>query len=135
MSTLTSLLDEKASRITEQVDDIGRETAGGLHAAASSIRKGGRQGSKAIEDLAESTANTLDGAGSFVTKHNLKKTIGESRKLVRRYLARPYTAGPLVLAAGVGLLTGYAIRRLTHSCDKSTARGSLDGVDQGSVRR
>ena len=28
MSTLTSLLDEKASRIAEQVDDLGRDTAG-----------------------------------------------------------------------------------------------------------
>jgi hypothetical protein len=53
MSTLTSLLDEKASRIAEQVDDLGRETAESLHAAASTIRKG----SQAIEDFAESTAN------------------------------------------------------------------------------
>src|ERR1700685_843739 len=74
MSTLTSLLDAKASRIAEQMDDLGRETAESLHAAASSIRKG----SKAIEDLAESTANKLDGAGSYVEKHNVKRTIGES---------------------------------------------------------
>jgi ElaB/YqjD/DUF883 family membrane-anchored ribosome-binding protein len=110
MSTLTSLLDEKASRIAEQVDGLGRETAGGLHAAASSIRKG----SKAIEDLAESTANKLDGAGSYVEKHNVKRAIGESRHLVRRYPVES-----LVLAAGVGFLTGFSIRRFTHVCDKS----------------
>jgi ElaB/YqjD/DUF883 family membrane-anchored ribosome-binding protein len=109
MGTLTSLLDEKASRIAEQVDDLGRETAGGLHAAASSIRKG----SKAIDDLAESTANKLDGAGSYVETHNVKRAIGESRQWVGRYPAES-----LLLAAGLGFVTGFAIRRLTHSCDK-----------------
>jgi len=110
MSTLTSLLGAKASRIAGQVDELGRETAGGLHAAASSIRKG----SEAIEDLAESMANKLDGAGSYVEKHNMKRAIGESRQLVRRYPAQS-----LFLAAGVGFLTGFAIRRLTHVCAKS----------------
>jgi len=117
MNTLTSLLDEKASRIAEQVDDLGRETASGLHAAASSIRKGGRQGSKAIENLAESAANTLDGAGSYVKKHDLKRAIGESRHLVRRYPVES-----LVLAAGIGFLAGFAFLRLTHTCAKPTAR-------------
>ena len=109
MSTLTSLLDAKASRVVEQVDELGRETAGGLHAAASSIRKG----SKVIEDLAENTANRLDGAGTYVEKHNAKRTFGESSQLVRRYPVES-----LALAAGVGFLTGFAIRRLTHACAK-----------------
>ena len=111
MSTLTSLLDEKASRIAEQVDDLGRETAESLHAAAASIRKG----SKAIENVAESTADKLDGAGSYVEKHNVKRAVAESRKLVRRYPVES-----LVLAAGVGFLSGLAIRHLTHSCDRSS---------------
>jgi hypothetical protein len=112
MSSLTSLLDEKASRLAKQVDDLGRETAGSLHAAASSIRKG----SKAIEEVAESTASKLDGAGSYVEKHNVKRAIAESRLLARRYRVEA-----LVLAAGVGFLSGFAIRRLTHACDKSAA--------------
>jgi ElaB/YqjD/DUF883 family membrane-anchored ribosome-binding protein len=112
MSTLTSLIDSKASRLADQVDDLGRETAENLHAAASSIRKG----SKAIDDLAESAANKLDGAGSYVEKHNVKRTIGESRKLVRQYPAES-----LALAAGVGFVIGFAFRRLTHVCDKSAA--------------
>jgi ElaB/YqjD/DUF883 family membrane-anchored ribosome-binding protein len=111
MSTLTSLLDEKASRIAEEVDDLGRETAEGLHAAAASIRKG----SKAIEDVADSAADRLDGAGSYVEKHNVKRTIAESRQFVRRYPVES-----LVLAAGMGFLSGFAIRRLTHTCDKSS---------------
>jgi len=114
MSTLTSLLDSKASRIAEEVDDFTHETAGNLHAAASSIRKGGRQGSKAIEDLAKGAANTLDGAGSYIEKHDLKRAIGESRQIVRRY-----PVDLLVLAAGIGFVAGFAIRRVTHSCAKS----------------
>jgi hypothetical protein len=104
--------DEKAWRIAEQVDGLGQDTADGLHAAASSIRKG----SKAIDDLAESTAEKLDGAGSFVETHTLKRAIGQSRQLVGRYPAES-----LFLAAGLGFVTGFAIRRLTHACDKSAA--------------
>jgi ElaB/YqjD/DUF883 family membrane-anchored ribosome-binding protein len=111
MSTLTSMLDDNASRIAEQMDSLGREAAESLHGAASSIRKG----SKAIEDVAQSTANKLDGAGSYVEKHNAKRTIAESRRLVRRYPAES-----LVLAAGIGFLSGFAVWRLTHECDKST---------------
>jgi ElaB/YqjD/DUF883 family membrane-anchored ribosome-binding protein len=96
------------------VDDLGRETAESLHAAASSIRKG----SKAIEDLAESTANKLDGAGSYVEKHDVKRAIGESKRMVRRYPAES-----LALAGGVGFVLGFAIRRLTHACDKSAPHG------------
>jgi ElaB/YqjD/DUF883 family membrane-anchored ribosome-binding protein len=117
MATLTSLLDTKASRIAERADDLGREAAASLHAAASSIRKGGQQGSKAIKDLAEGTANKLDGAGSYVEKHDLKHTIGESRQIVRRYPVES-----LAIAAVVGFVAGFAIRRLTHACDGTTAR-------------
>jgi len=124
MSTLTSLLDSKASGIAEQVDNVGRGTASGLHAAASTIRRGGRQGSKALKDLTENTADTLDGAGSFVEKHNLKHAVGEFRGTVRRYLGRRYTAQSLVLGCGVGLVAGFAIRRLTHACDSPRASTS-----------
>jgi hypothetical protein len=124
MSTLTSLLDGKASRIAEQVDDVGREAASGLHTAASTIRRGGRQGSKAIKELAENTADTLDGVGSFVEKHNLKHAVGEFRGTVRRYLGRRYTAQSLILGCGVGLLAGFAIRRFTRACDNPKASAS-----------
>jgi ElaB/YqjD/DUF883 family membrane-anchored ribosome-binding protein len=100
------------SNFTSQLDDLGRDTAGSLHGAASSIRKG----SKTIEDLAEGTAEKLDGAGTYVEKHNVKRTLAESRQLVRRYPAES-----LFLAAGVGFLTGFAVRRMTHACRKSAA--------------
>lgn len=117
MDTLTSLLDEKASRIAEQVDGLGRETAGSLHAAASSIRKG----SNAIDHLANSTADKLDGAGTYVEQHNVKRAIGESRQIVGRYPVES-----LLLAAGIGFLSGFAIRRMTHACDKTASGASGD---------
>jgi ElaB/YqjD/DUF883 family membrane-anchored ribosome-binding protein len=112
MSTFTSLLDDKASRLAEQVDNLGRGTSRSLHAAASSIRKG----SKALEDLAGDTASRLDDAGSYVGKHTVKRTVAQSRQVVQRYPAQS-----LVIAVGLGFLTGFAIRRLTHACDKSAA--------------
>ena len=118
MNTVTSLLGGKASRVTEQVDDLAHETGESLHGAASSIRRRGQQGSRAIEDLAEATATKLDGAGSFIEEHDLKHAIGESRQLVRRYPVES-----LALAASVGFLTGLAIRRLSHVCASPAARG------------
>jgi ElaB/YqjD/DUF883 family membrane-anchored ribosome-binding protein len=113
MSTLTSLFDAKASRLAGQVDELGHETAESLHGAASSIRRG----SKAFENLAESTADKLDAAGTYVGQHDVKRTITESRQLVRRYPAES-----LFLAAGLGFLTGFAMRHLTHACRKSAAQ-------------
>jgi hypothetical protein len=128
MSSLTSLLDEKASKLAEQVSDFGRDaadvidhartqTAGGLQAAASSIRRNVREGSRVVVNLADSAATRLDEAGSYVKKHDLRRTLGESRHIIRRY-----PGGSLALAAGVGFLTALAIRRLTHTCAKSHLR-------------
>jgi ElaB/YqjD/DUF883 family membrane-anchored ribosome-binding protein len=130
MSGITSSLDEKASKLAERVSDFGHEaadivdharneTAGGLHAAASSIRRNVREGARVVENLAESTAATLDEAGSYLKKHDLKRTLGDSRQLVRRYPGES-----LALAAGVGFLAGIAIRRLTHTCARSSARAA-----------
>jgi hypothetical protein len=113
MSNLTPLLEEKVSRISEKMDNISHDTGGGLHAAASSIRRR----SEAVADLAESAATKLDDAGSYVEEHDLKWMIGASRQILRRYRAKS-----LLIAVGVGFLAGLAIRRLTHSCDNSAPR-------------
>lgn len=115
MSTATSRLGEKPFHIVEQVDNLGHEAAESLHGAASSIRKR----AQAIEDLAESTASRLDGAGSYIEEHDLTHTIHESRQLVRRYPVES-----LALAVCLGFLTGFAIRRLTHVCATTVARVS-----------
>jgi len=124
MSVLTSLPDETVSKPAEQVSEFGRQTietidrvqrqtAGGLHAAASSITKNAREGAKALGDLGESTAATLDEAATYIEKHDLKRAIGDSRQLVRRYPGES-----LGLAAGVGFLAGIAILRLAQSCGR-----------------
>ena len=87
-----------------------------LHGAASSIRKRAQEGAKAIEKLADNTASGLDEAGSYIEEHDLTQTINESRQLVRRYPVES-----LIVAAGVGFLTGFAIRRLTHVCGGTEA--------------
>ena len=48
--------------------------------------------------------NTLDEAGSYIKKHDLKRTLGDSRQLVRRYPGES-----LAIAVGVGFLAGLAI--------------------------
>jgi ElaB/YqjD/DUF883 family membrane-anchored ribosome-binding protein len=116
MGIVASLLSRKPSGVVEQVDDLGHEAAESLHGAASSIRKRAQEGAKAIEKLAESTASGLDGAGSYIEEHDLTQTINESRQLVGRYPVES-----LILAAGVGFLTGFAIRRLTHVCARTEA--------------
>jgi ElaB/YqjD/DUF883 family membrane-anchored ribosome-binding protein len=122
MSTSTiSPPDGKASRFAGQVDEFAHDAADRLHGAASSVRESGRQGSKAIEDLAESTAGKLDGAGSFVDRHDAKHALAESRQFVRQHAGES-----MVLAAAVGFLAGFAARRFTHACDRSAVRGCGD---------
>jgi ElaB/YqjD/DUF883 family membrane-anchored ribosome-binding protein len=120
MNDVTAALGAKASRIAEQLDDIGHQAAESLHAAASSVRKGGQESSEAIEELAKSTASKLDHAGTFVERHNLKRAAAESRGLVRRFPVES-----LVMAAGVGFLTGFAVRQLAHSFGKTLTRASV----------
>jgi ElaB/YqjD/DUF883 family membrane-anchored ribosome-binding protein len=100
MSTLTSLINEKASQIGERADGLTQETAGTLHAAASSVRAG-----------AATAANSLDEAGKYIESHNLKAAIGKSRLLVRKYPAEL-----VAIAALVGFLSGVAFVRFTHVC-------------------
>jgi hypothetical protein len=113
VSNLTPLVGEKVSRISEKVDNISHETGGGLHAAAASIRRR----SDAVANLAESAAAKLDDAGSYVEKHDLKWIVGESGQILRRYRTKSF-----VIAVGLGFLAGFAIRRLTHSCDNPAPR-------------
>jgi ElaB/YqjD/DUF883 family membrane-anchored ribosome-binding protein len=109
MSTQTSPISDAGRNAGDVIDNAGNETAKSLHAAASSIRSNVRQGSKAIENLAESAASKLDKAGSFVKEHNLKRTLRKSGQAIGRYPAKS-----LAIAAGVGFLAAIALHRFTR---------------------
>ena len=125
LQTLTDKASELGKDAKESVEELGRsvgrkldeardETGGALHAAASSVRTTGRQGSEAIDNLATGTADRLDATASYVEDHDLKDVFNGLRKFGRRHLT-----GSLVAAAAVGFLAGSALNRMAHSCAKA----------------
>lgn len=123
--TVTETASEFGKEAKESVEQLGRsaartvdemrgETAGALHAAASSVRTTGRQGSAAIENLATDSADRLDATALYVEDHDLRRVLTGLRTFGRRHLT-----GSLVVAAAVGFLAGSALRRATHSCGRA----------------
>jgi len=107
-------LGRSASR---KVDDAREVTADTLHTAASSVRKTGRQGSAAIDDLATGAADRLDATATYVEDHDLRDAWIGLRRFGRRHLA-----GALVAAVAFGFLAGAALHRAAHSCERPTER-------------
>jgi len=93
MSTLSSVINEKVSQATAQAGGLTQETAGNLHAAASSVR-----------NAAQLAADKLDEAGSYVEKYDVGKAVAESKRIIRQYPAEL-----VAVAAGVGFLSGLAV--------------------------
>src|SRR5208283_4973022 len=91
-------------------DEARDETADALHTAASSVRRTGRQGSAAIDNLAADTADRLDATASYVEDHDLNDVLAGLRRFGRRHLT-----GSLVAAVAVGFLAGTALSRVTRS--------------------
>ncbi len=105
-----------ASQLGAKVTATKDHAADALHAAASSVRATGRQGSAAIDNLATGAADKLDATASYVEDHDVFTGV---RQAVRRY-----PAGSLMIATALGFCAGSAIRRMTHSCAR-------DGVKRG----
>jgi ABC-type transporter Mla subunit MlaD len=131
LRTLTETASELGKEAKESMEELGRsagkklddardDTGGALHAAASSVRKTGRQGSEAIGNLATSAADRLDATASCVEDHDLKEVFTGLRRFGRRHLT-----GVLVGAAAIGFLAGSAISRVTHSCGRAPEDTSL----------
>lgn len=110
-------LGELGRSAGRRLDDARDETADTLHAAASSVRRTGSQGSEAIDNLATRAADRLDATASYVEDHDLQDAFDGLRKFARRHLT-----GSLVAAAACGLLAGAVLNRVAHSC--RTAPGS-----------
>jgi len=99
-------VEELGRSAGRKLDDAREETAGALHTAASSVRRTGRQGSEAIDNLATGAADRLDATASYVEDHDLNDAFNGLRKFARRHLT-----GSLVFAAAIGFLAGAALNR------------------------
>jgi ElaB/YqjD/DUF883 family membrane-anchored ribosome-binding protein len=132
LRTLTETASELGKEARESVEELARsagkrldqardDTGDALHAAASSVRSTGRQGSAAIDNLATGAADRLDATASYVEDHDLRDVFNGLRRFARRHLT-----GSLVVAAAVGFLAGSAICRATHSCTCGKAPESRD---------
>ena len=112
-------IEELSRSAGRKVDAAREETGGALHAAASCVRKTGRQGSEAIENLATGTADRLDDTASYVEDHDLRDALTGLRRFGRRHLT-----GSLVVAGAIGFLAGSALCRATRS--RGTASGRTE---------
>ena len=107
-------IDELVRSAGRKLDDARDETGGALHAAASSVRTTGRQGSEAIDNLAAGTADRLDATASYIEDHDLRDVLTGLRRFGRRHLT-----GCLLAAAAIGFLAGTALSRATNPFGKA----------------
>ena len=107
-------IDELVRSAGRKLDDARDETGGALHAAASSVRTTGRQGSEAIDNLATGTADRLDATASYIEDHDLRDAFTGLRRFARRHLT-----GCVLAAVAIGFLAGSALSRATHSCERA----------------
>lgn len=123
-----SQLGAKVSEAKEQAEDLGRtavkkldevrnQTADALRTAASSVRSTGRQSSEIIDNCSTNTADRLDATASFVEQHDLRGLANGFRQVVRRH-----PGSSLMVATAIGFVAASAIRRMTHSCVRGSAK-------------
>jgi ElaB/YqjD/DUF883 family membrane-anchored ribosome-binding protein len=131
MTNLTetaSQLGAKVSEAKKQAEDLGRtaatkldevrnQTADALRTAASSVRSTGRQSSEIIDNCAANTADRLGATASYLEQHDVTGVASGFRQVVRRH-----PGSSLIVATAIGFFAGSAIRRMTHSCVKGSAR-------------
>ena len=107
-------IEELGRSATKRLDEAREETGDALHSAACSVRSTGRQGSKAIDNLATGAADRLDATASYLEDHDVRGVLAGLRRFGRRHLT-----GSLVAAVAIGVLAGSALSRATHSCGRS----------------
>jgi hypothetical protein len=96
--------------LNDQVAELGKETADALHAAASSVRATGRQGSEAIDHIAESAADRLDATASYVEDRDLRDVFTGLRRFCRRHVS-----GSMLVSVAFGFVAGSALTRAIYS--------------------
>jgi ElaB/YqjD/DUF883 family membrane-anchored ribosome-binding protein len=108
-------VEEMGRSAGRRLDDARDDTAGALHTAASSVRRTGRQGAEAVDNLAAGTADRLDSTACYVENHDLRDVFSGLQKFGRRHLT-----GSVVFAAAVGFLAGAVLNRAAHSCVRTS---------------
>jgi len=108
-------MEELGRSAGKRLDQARDDTGDALHAAASSVRTTGRQGSAAIDDCSTRAADRLDATASYIEDHDLGDVFTSLKKFARRHLT-----GSLVAAVAIGFLAGSALSRVTHSCGKAS---------------
>jgi hypothetical protein len=90
-------------------DDALNGAADALENAAASFRETGRQGAAKVRAVAGSAAETLDSTADSVRSYDAAKMLRGVRHTITKY-----PAGAFLLAAGLGLLLGSAVRGRTN---------------------
>ncbi len=124
--TLNEQMSDLGSGAKESMEELRRstgrkleeargETADALHAAASSVRASGRQGSEAIDHIADSAADRLEATASYVEDADLRNAFTGLRRFCRRHLP-----GSLLVAAAIGFVAGSALSRAVYSSPRTS---------------
>jgi hypothetical protein len=107
-------IDESRRSVGSKLDAARDETADALHAAAASVRATGRQGSEAIDHIADSAADRLDATASYVQDAHLRDAFTGLRRFFRRHLS-----ASLLAAVAVGFVAGSALSRAVYPSQKT----------------
>ncbi len=110
LKTMTDTAQQLGESAGQRLDELREETGDALHTAASSVRNTGRQGTKAIDDLAGGTADRLDATANYIEDHDVRAVWTDLQRFGRRH-----PAGTFLLAASLGFLVGSAFSRAART--------------------
>lgn len=103
LEKLARSAEKLARSASDSLDRTRDNTGDALHAAASSIRKSGRESAKTIGNLTNGTAKGLDATASYIEDHDL-------RGMLTGFASR-HPAPSLVVAVALGFFVGSALNR------------------------
>jgi ElaB/YqjD/DUF883 family membrane-anchored ribosome-binding protein len=96
---------EVAKRALGEIDEQRENTASALEGAAAKIHAAADAGAGKISSAMHSAAGGIESAAAFLREHDTRRMISGVERLIRRHPARS-----LLIAAGIGFLTGLALK-------------------------
>jgi hypothetical protein len=121
LSDAKDTAEELARSAGKKMEDLRSGTADVLRSAASTIRSTGRQSAAALDDFANSTANTLDAAGCYVKKQRMRAAANSFKNVplnVRRTVRR-FPGRSVLMAAAIGFVGAVAYFAFTRSNEQA----------------